>query len=128
MQIAELTALRGTCDRAQVGAIAVKNNRIICSGYNGSPSGLAHCSQVGHLFDGNHCIRTIHAEMNLICQAAKMGISLNDATIYCTHQPCFFCLQHLINVGVLKIYYKHSKPDLRIPDEYYNHIVALELK
>ncbi len=128
MQIAELTAQRGTCDRAKVGAIAVKNNRIIASGYNGSPAKTEHCDEVGHLLLNGHCVRSIHAEMNIICQAAKQGISLQDTTLYVTHQPCFECLKHLINVGVLIVLYKYDKNDPRIPDYFYNHIVVIKLK
>ena len=123
MEIAEKTALRGTCDRAFVGAVAVQDNRIVATGYNGSPPKQEHCDpKHNHLLIDGHCVRTIHAEMNVICQAAKMGISLKHATIYCTHEPCFECLKHLQGAGVIKVIYLNEKPDSRIPDDYYDYI------
>jgi dCMP deaminase len=127
MDIAKLTATRSTCNRAFVGAIGVKDKRIIMSGYNGSPSGTDHCNEAGHLIKketngNNHCIRTVHAEMNIICQCAKHGLSLQDATIYCAYEPCFECMKHLISAGVKEIVYLNSYPDKRIPVEYYSKI------
>lgn len=105
MNIAKETAKRSTCDRAMVGAVAVKDHRIIATGYNGSVSGQEHCDDVGHDMHDGHCIRTIHAEMNVLCQCAKMGISLQGATIYCTHRPCANCIKHLENAGVVNVIY-----------------------
>ncbi len=122
MDLAFATAKRSTCDRAQVGAIAVKDKRIIATGYNGSPSGLPHCSEVGHQLLKEHCIRTVHAEQNIICQCAKDGVALKGATIYCTHQPCFDCLKLLISAGVKAILFDKFKPDNRIPNEFYDYI------
>ena len=127
MQIAEATALRGTCNRALVGAVAVVSNRIVATGYNGSPPNQEHCDpNDNHLLINNHCVRTIHAEMNVICQAAKMGISLDEATLYCTHEPCFECLKHLQSAGIWKVIYKNSKKDKRTPKEYYNSICVIK--
>jgi len=126
MRIAEATALRGTCDRAEVGAVAVKNNRIVATGYNGSPPKQPHCDPNNHYLINGHCVRTIHAEMNVICQAAKMGISLEAATIYCTHEPCFECLKHLQSAGVIKVIYKNAKLDKRTPDKYYDYICVIK--
>lgn len=132
MQIARATAKRSTCNRARVGAIAILNDRIVATGYNGSPKGLAHCDPheedevSNHLLIDNHCLRTIHAEMNVICQAAKMGTSLNGATLYVTHEPCFECTKHLINVGVKAIVYETPKLDCRMPEEYKNAILIVK--
>ena len=126
MEIARATAKRSSCDRASVGAIAVKNNRIICTGYNGSLPKMEECDDMGHYLIANHCMRTVHAEMNLICQAAKMGISMEGSVVYTTHQPCFHCLKHMINVGVFKIIFENAYEDLRIPEEYYDFIVVMK--
>ena len=127
MQIAEQTAKRGTCDRAQVGAVAVKNKHIIATGYNGSPPGLPHCDDVGHHMVNSHCVRTVHAEMNIITHCAKAGVSLDEATIYCTHEPCFECLKLLISAGVGMVLYKHAKRDPRTPLSFYKHIEIWQL-
>ena len=128
MQIAELTAKRGTCDRAQVGAVAVKDKRVIMSGYNGSPPGMAHCDEAGHQMVNGHCVRTIHAEQNIITQCAKNGISLDEATVYVTHEPCFECLKLMISSGVDLVIFKHARKDVRTPLSYYKEIDMLQLK
>ena len=127
MGIAELTAYRSTCDRAHVGAVVVKDRRIIMSGYNGSPAGLAHCDEVGHYLVDGHCIRTIHAEQNIIAHSAKVGISLDGATMFVTHEPCFFCLKLLIAAGIKRVIYKNSYKDPRIPEEYYKLIEVQQI-
>lgn len=104
LEIAKLTSKRSTC-RVQVGAIAVKDKRVIMSGYNGGLSGKAHCLDVGCKMVDNHCIRTIHAEQNLITQCAKAGISLDGANIFVTHCPCMNCIKLLIASGVKIIFY-----------------------
>jgi dCMP deaminase len=111
MSLAEMTAKRGTCDRALVGAVVVKNSRIIATGYNGSPEGMPHCDEVGHLMINNHCVRTVHAEQNAIIQAAKLGISIDGADIYITHKPCHHCSKILINAGIKKVYYRKDYDD-----------------
>lgn len=113
MKIAELTSLRSTCLRKKVGAIAVKQKRIIMSGYNGSVSGSKHCLDVGCLMFENHCIRTIHAELNIITQSAKAGVNLADATIYCTVEPCYNCLNAMISCGIKTVKYKEKRYDER---------------
>ena len=128
MQIALLTAERGTCNRAKVGAIAVKDHRVIMSGYNGSPPGLYHCDDVGHLMINGHCERTVHAEQNVITQCAKEGIALKGATIYVTHEPCFMCLKLLISAGVIAVYFLDPRYDVRTPKEYYNAIKVIQLE
>ncbi len=111
MGIAHEVANRSTCERAQVGAVIVKNKRIITTGYNGSPSGLPHCTEVGCLMENGHCIRTLHAEQNAIIQAALHGVSTAGASIYVTHQPCFLCAKMIINAGIVRIVYDNAYPD-----------------
>jgi len=114
MTITRQVAERSTCLRAKVGAIIVRERSILATGYNGSPAGLPHCTEVGCLIyesrtpDGEleqNCYRTIHAEMNAITQAAKNGSAINDADIYVTHTPCIHCMKVLINTGVRTVYY-----------------------
>ena len=114
MRIAQLVAERSTCNRAKVGCVIVKDRSIIATGYNGAPSGLPHCLDVGCLIyrsttpDGTveeNCFRTIHAEINAIAQAAKNGNAIDGASIYVTHTPCIHCLKVIINVGMKRIYY-----------------------
>ena len=111
-EIVPAVAKRATCDRGRSGAIIVKDKRILTTGYVGSPSGLPHCDDVGHLIheviDENgvkskHCVRTLHAEENAILQAAKFGISIEGATIYCSMVPCFRCAMKIIQVGIKRV-------------------------
>ncbi len=113
MNIANEVAKRSTCERAQVGAVIVKEKRILTTGYNGSPRGLPHCYEVGCLMDNGHCVRTLHAEQNAIIQAALHGIITEGATIYVTHQPCFLCAKMIINAGLVRIVYDKEYPDDR---------------
>jgi dCMP deaminase len=105
-------AKRATCDRGKSGCIIIKDKRIVCTGYVGSPPGLEHCDQDGHLLrktineDGvisQHCVRTIHAEQNAICQAARHGISLEGSTLYCSMEPCRVCAMMVISVGITRV-------------------------
>lgn len=114
LNITRQVAERSTCTRAKVGAVIVRDRSILASGYNGAPSGLPHCTEVGCLVyqsrnpDGQieeNCYRTIHAEINAIAQAAKNGVSIADADIYVTHTPCIHCLKVLINTGIKRIFY-----------------------
>jgi dCMP deaminase len=105
LQIAEVVSDRGTCDRRKVGVVLVKDNRIVATGYNGSIVGEAHCDEVGHLMEDGHCIRTVHAEMNAVAQAAKYGISLDGSVAFITDFPCWNCFKVLVNAGVTSIYY-----------------------
>ncbi len=113
-------AKRATCGRGRTACVIVKDNQIIVSGYVGSPPGLPHCDEVGHLMkqvvneDGSisdHCVRTIHAEQNAICQAAKRGVSIEGATLYCKLAPCRTCAMLLIACGIKRIVaeYKYHK-------------------
>jgi len=105
MEIAKAVATRATCDRLMVGAVVVKDNRILTTGYNGSLPGTPHCDEVGHLLKDGHCVRTIHAEMNAVLQAARFGISLAGATCYCTFKPCLACLKSMLGAGIVRIIY-----------------------
>lgn len=98
--MAALVSTRGTCDKLQVGCVIVRNNRVLCTGYNGSLPGEDHCEDVGHNLKNNHCTRAVHAEANAICQAAKDGISIMGATAYVTHRPCINCDKLLRATGV----------------------------
>jgi dCMP deaminase len=100
MDIAAKVATRATCPRASVGAVLVRDNRMLSAGYNGSPSGLPHCTDVDCLLENGHCVRTIHAEANAIIQAALHGISTEGATLYVSHLPCLSCTKMLINAGI----------------------------
>ncbi len=120
MQIAEIVKTRSTCLRRQVGAVIVKDHRIITTGYNGAPSGLWHCTERGicererlHIPSGqrHELCRALHAEQNAIIQAANLGISTEGATIYITLQPCVICAKMLVNAGIKKIVYKGEYPD-----------------
>ena len=104
-------ARRSTCNRAQVGAIIVRDKRILTTGYNGSPTGLPHCTEAGCLIVNGHCIRTLHAEQNAIIQAALHGVSTDGATIYVTHQPCLTCAKMIINAGISRVVYGGDYPD-----------------
>lgn len=105
-------AMRATCDRGKSGCIIVKNKRILATGYVGSPVGIPHCDEVGHQMhqvinaDGKiskHCIRTTHAEQNAIVQAARYGIPISGATIYCKMEPCYICAKMIVNAGIERV-------------------------
>lgn len=105
MNIASTVATRSTCDRAAVGAVLVRDKRILTTGFNGSPAGLPHCDEIGHLMVDGHCVRTTHAEANAVIQAALHGISSKGASCYVTHFPCLNCTKILINAGIREIIY-----------------------
>jgi len=111
MDIAFTVAQRSTCDRAHVGAVIVRDRRILTTGYNGAPSGLPHCDDAGHLMIDGHCVRTLHAEQNAIIQAALHGVTIDGATIYVTHQPCLSCAKMIINAGIRRVAYAGNYPD-----------------
>jgi len=105
-------AKRGTCDRGKSGALIVKDKRILSTGYVGSPPGLPHCDEDGHVMkkvidkDGTqrqHCVRTIHAEQNAIIQAARYGPSIEGATMYCNMEPCRVCAMLIISAGIKRV-------------------------
>jgi dCMP deaminase len=110
--IMDAVAARATCDRGRSGAVIVRNKRLLATGYVGSPVGLAHCDEAGHYFktvyheDGSsskHCVRTAHAEMNAIVQAARFGVAVDGATIYCRMEPCRDCAKAIINAGIKRV-------------------------
>jgi dCMP deaminase len=112
IQLANVVASRSTCDRGRSGSVIVKEKRILCTGYVGSPPGMPHCDEVGHLLrkvvdeDGTvrqHCMRTIHAEQNAIIQAARFGIPLGGATLYCRMVPCGNCAKSIVGAGITKV-------------------------
>ncbi|MBS3136775.1 cytidine/deoxycytidylate deaminase family protein [Candidatus Woesearchaeota archaeon] len=103
---------RATCDRGKSGCVITKNNQILVTGYVGSPVGMPHCDESGHQMrkvlseDGSisdHCMRTTHAEQNAICQAAKLGIALDGATLYSSMTPCYTCAKMIVNCGIKRV-------------------------
>jgi len=112
IQLADTVAKRATCDRGRSGCVITKDKQILVTGYVGSPRGLPHCDDVGHLFkkviheDGSitqHCVRTVHAEQNAITQAAQRGIALEGSTLYCRMTPCRTCAMLIINCGIKRV-------------------------
>lgn len=108
MNLAEVASTRATCDRKHIGAILVKDKRVIATGYNGSVPGTDHCDVVGHYFVNEHCCRTTHAEANAIAQAARYGIATDGATCYITAYPCLNCFKILASAGIKEIVYRDS--------------------
>jgi dCMP deaminase len=119
VEIARQVATRSTCLRRQVGAVIVRDRRILTTGYNGPPSGVSHCDIAGCLREelgipsGQRLdiCRALHAEQNSIIQAALRGVSTQGAMIYVTHQPCFTCAKMIINAGIVRIMYADGYPD-----------------
>ncbi len=111
MRIAFEVARRSTCPRAAVGAVIVRDKRILTTGYNGAPTGLPHCTEVGCLMVNNHCVRTLHAEQNAIIQGALHGVDVSESTLYVTHQPCLTCAKMIINAGIRRVVYAGDYPD-----------------
>ena len=119
MKIAKIVATRSTCLRRQVGAVIVKNNHILSTGYNGAPKGFKHCDEVGCLREKlnvpegqrHELCRGLHAEQNAIIQAAVFGVSIKNAIIYTTHFPCSVCSKMIINAEIKEIVYLEYYPD-----------------
>ena len=119
MDIACLVARRSTCTRRSVGAVIVKDRRILTTGYNGAPAGLPHCTDIGCLREQlnvasgerHELCRGIHAEQNAILQAALHGVSIKEGILFCTNYPCSICSKMLINAGIAQIYYGEGYPD-----------------
>lgn len=123
MEVCHAVAKRATCDRGKSGCVITRDNQILSTGYVGSPAGLPHCDDVGHQFkktvheDGHtseHCVRTVHAEQNAICQAAKHGVPLAGATLYCSMTPCRVCAMLIINCGITRVrcdYHYHTETE-----------------
>ncbi|HNT71495.1 MAG: cytidine/deoxycytidylate deaminase family protein [Methanothrix sp.] len=117
MEIARVVASRSTCLRHQVGAVLVREKRILSTGYNGAPTGLPHCLEAGcrreNVESGfrHELCRAVHAEQNAIIQAAIHGVSTSGATLYCTHQPCILCAKIIINSQIKRVVYGNPYPD-----------------
>jgi dCMP deaminase len=111
MEVARTVATRATCPRASVGAVLVRGHRILTTGYNGAPRGVAHCTEAGCEMVSGHCVRSTHAEANAVVQGALHGVSLDEATAYCTHQPCVNCAKLLVSAGIVRIVYRDSFVD-----------------
>ena len=120
MNITYLVSERSTCTRRRVGAVAVKDKRILATGYNGAPAGVSTCVERGE------CLRkklgipsgtrhemcyAVHAEQNAIIQAAKLGVNIDGSTLYCTHQPCILCAKMIVNAGIVRVVYHSGYPD-----------------
>ena len=106
LKIAKTIAEAGTCNRAQVGAVIVKNDAICSTWYNWAARWLPSCNSVWHHLVDWHCVRTLHSEENAIIQAARLGVSTYWATIYCTHHPCQMCIQRIINAWITTVIYE----------------------
>ena len=119
MEMANVAKKRSTCLRRQVGAVIVKEQRILSTGYNGVPTGIKHCDEVGCLRkklnipsgERHELCRGLHAEQNAIVNAANFGVSLKGATLYCTTQPCLICTKMIINAGIKRVVYEEGYPD-----------------
>ncbi len=119
LEMAKLVSKRATCIRRQVGAVVVKDKRVLATGYNGAPSGLPHCLDIGCLREKlkipsgerHELCRGLHAEQNALIQASLYGISLKDGSLYATNQPCIICAKMLINAGIKEIVISKGYPD-----------------
>jgi dCMP deaminase len=112
MEVADAISKRATCGRGRSGCVIAKDRQLLVTGYVGSPQGLPHCDEVGHQMKkmlheddsiSEHCVRTVHAEQNAICQAAKRGIAIDGATVYCRMTPCRICAMLIINCGIARV-------------------------
>jgi len=119
MKMAKLVATRSTCIRRQVGAVVVKEKRVLSTGYNGAPKGSRHCEELGCIREildvpsgtRHELCRGVHAEQNAVVQAAYFGVSVKDASIYTTTYPCSMCAKIIINAGIIEIVYGEGYPD-----------------
>lgn len=112
IKLTEMVGTRGTCNRGYAGCVIVKDKRILSTGYVGAPMGLPHCDEAGHEMhtvkqedgtESRHCIRTAHAEQNAINNAARVGVAIEGATVYCKMIPCYKCAQSIINSGIIRV-------------------------
>ena len=117
MEVCDAIAKRATCDRGRSGCVIARDRQLLVTGYVGSPAGFPHCDEAGHQIkkliheDGHvtqHCVRTVHAEQNAICQAARRGVSLEGATLYCKMTPCRTCAMLIINCGISRVVCKRK--------------------
>lgn len=125
MEVAEAISKRGTCDRGRSGCVIAKDKQLLATGYVGSPVGFPHCDEVGHKIEKlthangkvtQHCVRTVHAEQNAIVQAAKRGVSIDGATIYCRMTPCRVCAMLIVNAGIKRVYCERKYHDAAEPE------------
>jgi dCMP deaminase len=142
MEVARTIAKRATCDRGRSGCVIARDRQLLVTGYVGSPVGLPHCDEVGHLMKkvihdddsiSQHCMRTVHAEQNAICQAAKLGVAINGATLYCKMTPCRTCAMLIINSGIVRVvcekkYHRGSESEQMFKDagiqlEYFEEVI-----
>jgi dCMP deaminase len=114
MRMAQQAATRSTCDRKHVGAVIVRDNTVLSTGYNGSIRGMPHCDDVGHMMENDHCVATVHAEANAIIQAARHGTAIDGADIYITASPCWNCFKLIANSGIKRIFYLEFYRDEKI--------------
>ena len=131
MNIAKEVATRATCPRKSVGAVIVKDRRILSTGYNGSIRGMPHCTDVGCDMEDGHCVATVHAEANAIIQAARNGVCIDGADIYVTASPCWNCFKLIANSGIKRIYYGEFYRDeksLKVAKECGIELISLEKK
>lgn len=112
MEVADAVSKRATCDRGRSGCVIARDRQLLVTGYVGSPRNMPHCDEVGHQMkkmiheDGStsqHCVRTVHAEQNAICQAARLGVAIDGATLYCRMTPCRTCAMLIINCGIVRV-------------------------
>ncbi|MBO7447657.1 dCMP deaminase family protein [bacterium] len=131
MNIAREVATRSTCPRKSVGAVIVRDRRILSTGYNGSIKGMPHCTDVGCDMEDGHCVATVHAEANAIIQAARNGVCIDGADIYVTASPCWNCFKLIANSGIKRIYYGEFYRDeksLKVAKECGIELISLEKK
>lgn len=136
IKLADSVANRATCDRGRSGCVIAKDRQILVTGYVGSPRGLDHCDEVGHLFKKvihengqvtQHCVRTVHAEQNAITQAARRGIALEGGTLYCRMTPCRTCAMLIINCGIERVVCERKYHNGQESEEMFKE-VGIELK
>lgn len=108
MEMAVTISQLSTCPRADVGAVLVRDRRVLTMGFNGAPIGTPHCKEAGCQMEDGRCVRSVHAEQNAIIQAALHGISTQGALLYCTHRPCLNCTKVLINAGIKSILFQNE--------------------
>ena len=120
LEQAKLASTRSSCSRASVGAVIVTANSCIATGYNGGVAGLDNCCEVGHYLEDDHCIRTVHAEMNALLQCARQGHSTLNGTIYVTHYPCLNCMKAIAQAGIKRIVYANDYRNHKLSEEITN--------
>lgn len=128
--MSQLVATRSTCPRRAVGAVLVREHRVIATGYNGAPAGQPHCTEVGCLLEHGHCVRTIHAELNALLQCAKYGIATSGVDLYCTDLPCRNCARALVQSDIRSIYFvrPYDSPEtVQLVKEYRIRLIQLSM-